>query len=162
MTPSARTRIKTTFGLGTLTALMAVMIVNVGAQRSAPSGYISGTVRSSQGPEGGVWVIAETKDLPTNFIKIVVTDDRGRFMLPELPDANYRVWVRGYGLVDSTPVQSKPGATALALNATLAKTPRGSGQGVSRRLLAVAARAAGQERIPRHRRRRATASARRC
>jgi len=44
-------------------------------------------------------------------------------MLPELPDANYRVWVRGYGLVDSTPVQSKPGATALALNATLAKTP---------------------------------------
>jgi hypothetical protein len=123
MTPSARTRIKTTFGLGTLTALMAVMLVNVGAQRSAPSGYISGTVRSTNGPEGGVWVIAETKDLPTNFIKIVVTDDSGRFMLPELPDANYRVWVRGYGLVDSTPVQSKPGATALALNATLAKTP---------------------------------------
>ena len=99
------------------------MLVNVGAQRSAPSGYISGTVRSTTGPEGGVWVIAETKDLPTNFIKIVVTDDGGRFMLPELPDANYRVWVRGYGLVDSTPVQSKPGATALALNATLAKTP---------------------------------------
>jgi hypothetical protein len=123
MTPSARTRIKTTFGLGTLTALMAVMLVNVGAQRSAPAGYISGTVRSTSGPEGGVWVIAETKDLPTNFIKIVVTDDSGRFMLPELPDANYRVWVRGYGLVDSTPVQSKPGATALALNATLAKTP---------------------------------------
>jgi len=123
MTPSARTRIKTTFGLGTLTALMAVMLVNVGAQRSAPAGFISGTVRSTNGPEGGVWVIAETKDLPTNFIKIVVTDDGGRFMLPELPDANYRVWVRGYGLVDSTPVQSKPGATGLALNATLAKTP---------------------------------------
>jgi len=123
MTPSARTRLKTTFGLGTLTALMAVMLVNVGAQRSAPSGFISGTVRSTNGPEGGVWVIAETKDLPTNFIKIVVTDDGGRFMLPELPDANYRVWVRGYGLVDSTPVQSKPGATGLALNATLAKTP---------------------------------------
>ena len=77
MTPSARTRIKTTFGLGTLTALMAVMLVNVGAQRSAPAGYISGTVRSSNGPEAGVWVIAETKDLPTNFIKIVVTDDAG-------------------------------------------------------------------------------------
>jgi len=123
MTPSARTRLKTTFGLGTLTALMAVMLVNVGAQRSAPSGFISGTVRSTSGPEGGVWVIAETKDLPTNFIKIVVTDDMGRFMLPELPDATYRVWVRGYGLVDSTPVQSKPGATGLALNATLAKTP---------------------------------------
>jgi hypothetical protein len=123
MTPSAQTKIKTTFGLGTLAALMAVMIVNVGAQRSAPSGYISGTVRSSDGPEAGVWVIAETKDLPTNFIKIVVTDDRGRYMLPELPAANYRVWVRGYGLTDSTPVDAKPGATALALNATLAKTP---------------------------------------
>ena len=122
MTPSARTKMKTTFGLGTLAALMAAMIVNVGAQRSAPSGYIGGTVRSSNGPEGGVWVIAETKDRPTNFIKIVVTDDRGRYMLPELPDANYRVWVRGYGLADSTPVDAKPGATALALNATPAKT----------------------------------------
>jgi len=123
MTPKARTKIKTTFGVGTLTALMAVMIVNVGAQRSAPAGFISGTVTSSNGPEAGVWVIAETKDLPTNFIKIVVTDDRGRYMLPELPDANYRVWVRGYGLVDSTPVQSKPGAAGLALTATVAKTP---------------------------------------
>jgi hypothetical protein len=123
MTAAARTKIKTTFGVGTLTALMAVMIVNVGAQRSGPAGFISGTVTSSNGPEAGVWVIAETKDLPTNFIKIVVTDDRGRYMLPELPDANYRVWVRGYGLVDSTPVQSKPGATGLALTATVAKTP---------------------------------------
>ena len=97
-------------------------------------------------------MIAETKDLPTNFIKIVVTDDRGRFMLPELPAANYSVWVRGYGLVDSTPVQLKPGAAPLALTATLAPNAAGSGQGLPRRLLAVAARAAGQERIPRHRR----------
>ena len=71
-------------------------------QRPAPQGYITGVVRSSQGPEAGVWVIAETKDLPTNFIKIVVTDDQGRFMVPELPNASYSVWVRGYGLVDST------------------------------------------------------------
>ena len=124
MTPSARTRIKTTFGLGTLTALMAVMLVNVGAQRSAPSGYISGTVRSTSGPEGGVWVIAETKDLPTNFIKIVVTDDQGRFLLPELPTANYSVWVRGYGLVDSPKVMMKPGANTVTLNAVTAKTPQ--------------------------------------
>src|SRR5438067_10675218 len=77
----------------------------VHAQRRAPDGYISGVVKSDKGPEAGVWVIAETKDLPTNFIKIVVTDDQGRFMMPPLPAANYRVWVRGYGLVDSTAVQ---------------------------------------------------------
>jgi hypothetical protein len=70
-------------------------------------------------------VIAETKDLPTNFIKIVVTDDAGKFMVPELPAATYRVFVRGYGLVDSAPVQLKPGAPGssdVRLTATLAKT----------------------------------------
>src|SRR2546428_3964333 len=91
-------------------------------QRS--QGYITGVVQGSQGPEAGVWVIAETKDLPTNFIKIVVTDDQGRFVLPELPNATYNVWVRGYGLVDSTPVSLKPGATNVALKATVAKTPQ--------------------------------------
>jgi hypothetical protein len=94
------------------------------AQRAAPQGYIAGIVRGSQGPEAGVWVIAETKDLPTNFIKIVVTDDQGRFMVPELPAANYRVFVRGYGLVDSTPIQAKPGTSELTLTATPAKTPQ--------------------------------------
>ena len=48
-------------------------------------------MQSARGPEAGVWVIAETKDLLTNFIKIVVTDDQGRFMVPEVPDANYSV-----------------------------------------------------------------------
>src|SRR6202521_921021 len=66
---------------------------------------IGGVVMSSKGPEAGVWVIAETSDLPTKFIKIVVTDDQGRYLLPELPKANYQVWVRGYGLLDSKPVQ---------------------------------------------------------
>jgi len=94
------------------------------AQRRSPQGYIGGTVRSSAGPEAGVWVIAETKELQTNFIKIVVTDDAGKFMLPELPAATYRVFVRGYGLVDSTPVQLKPAATQVQLTATLAKTPQ--------------------------------------
>ena len=91
-------------------------------QRS--QGSIGGVVQGSQGPEAGVWVIAETKDLPTNFIKIVVTDDRGRFVLPDLPPANYNVWVRGYGLVDSKPVQIKPGANAATLTAITAKTPQ--------------------------------------
>src|SRR5581483_9922539 len=70
---------------------------------------ISGVVTGVKGPEAGVWVIAETTDLPTKFAKIVVTDDRGRFLLPDLPKANYKVWVRGYGLIDSQPVQSEPG-----------------------------------------------------
>src|SRR3989441_6734233 len=96
------------------------------ARRSVPpaTGYITGVVRSDKGVEAGVWVIAETKGLPTNFIKIVVTDDQGRFMLPELPDANYSVWVRGFGLVDSKPIQMKPAASPVTLRATSAQTPQ--------------------------------------
>ncbi len=71
---------------------------------------IGGVVAGPNGPEAGVWVIAETTDLPTKFVKIVVTDDRGRYLLPDLPAANYNVWVRGYGLVDSPKVESAPGA----------------------------------------------------
>jgi len=118
---------KSTIGFGALTAITAALIVSLGsaqAQRVTPQGYLTGTVRSSQGPEAGVWVIAETKDLPTNFIKIVVTDDQGRYTIPELPDANYSVWVRGYGLTDSTPVRTKPTATLLALTATVAPNAR--------------------------------------
>jgi hypothetical protein len=70
---------------------------------------IGGVVTSSNGPETGVWVIAETTDLPTRFIKEVVTDDRGRYLIPDLPKANYSVWARGYGLIDSAKVQSRPG-----------------------------------------------------
>src|SRR3989449_11561910 len=109
-----------------VTVLLCVTLINVEAQRStrqnAPA-YITGTVQGAQGPEAGVWVIAETKDLPTNFIKIVVTDDRGRFLLPELPPANYSVWVRGYGLVDSAPIQMKPGANPVTLKAAPAASP---------------------------------------
>jgi hypothetical protein len=70
---------------------------------------IGGVVASAKGPEAGVWVIAETKDLPTKFAKIVVTDEQGRYVLPDLPKANYTVWTRGYGLVDSAKVQTAPG-----------------------------------------------------
>src|SRR5260370_25330237 len=69
---------------------------------------IAGVVTSSKGPEAGVWVIAETKDLGTGYRKIVVPDDQGRYLVPELPNANYTVWVRGYGLVDSPTVQLPP------------------------------------------------------
>ena len=73
---------------------------------------IGGTVTSSKGPEAGVWVIAETTDLPTRYIKEVVTDDSGRYLIPDLPKANYSVWARGYGLVDSPKVQTEPGKKA--------------------------------------------------
>src|SRR5437867_8955562 len=70
---------------------------------------IAGVVTGPRGPEAGVWVIAETKETPTRLIKTVVTDDRGRYLLPDLPKANYDVWVRGYGLVDSPKVKAAPG-----------------------------------------------------
>jgi hypothetical protein len=75
------------------------------------AGDISGTVTGPKGAEAGVWVIAETRELPTRYAKIVVTDDRGRYVIPELPTANYDVWVRGYGLVDSPKKRGRPGTT---------------------------------------------------
>ena len=77
---------------------------------------IGGVVTGPNGPEAGVWVIAETRNLPVRYIKIVVTDDQGRYVIPDLPKANYDVWVRGYGLVDSPKVKSEPGKQ-LALTA---------------------------------------------
>ena len=77
-------------------------------------------VTGPNGPEAGVWVIAETTDLPTRFAKIVVTDDQGRYVIPDLPKANYKVWVRGYGLVDSPKVDGKPGKQ---LNLTAVPAP---------------------------------------
>src|SRR5215472_11355134 len=70
---------------------------------------ISGVVKSPHGPEAGVWVIAETNDLGTRYAKMVVTDDQGRYLVPDLPKAKYKVWVRGYGLVDSAKVDGEPG-----------------------------------------------------
>src|SRR5207247_11178551 len=70
---------------------------------------IGGVVTSSRGPEAGVWVIAETRDTPTRLTKSVVTDDRGRYLIPDLPQGNYGVWVRGYGLVDSHRVRAATG-----------------------------------------------------
>jgi hypothetical protein len=70
---------------------------------------IGGVVTGPQGPEAGVWVIAETNDLPTRYAKMVVTDDQGRYVVPDLPKGKYRVWLRGYGLVDSPKVDGEPG-----------------------------------------------------
>ncbi|MSQ52766.1 MAG: carboxypeptidase regulatory-like domain-containing protein [Betaproteobacteria bacterium] len=88
---------------------------------------IGGVVRGPKGPEAGVWVIAETLDLPTRFIKIVVTDDQGRFVVPDLPKATYDIWVRGYGLVDSAKVKAQPGKI-VNLTAKVAPSARAAAQ----------------------------------
>ncbi|HEY2465348.1 MAG TPA: carboxypeptidase-like regulatory domain-containing protein [Steroidobacteraceae bacterium] len=88
-----------------------------GAQPAADE--IRGTVKSAHGAEAGVWVIAETQDFQTRFAKIVVTDEAGRYLIPQLPKAKYRVWVRGYGLTDSLKVDAAPGST-LDLTARIA------------------------------------------
>jgi hypothetical protein len=88
---------------------------------------IGGVVTGPRGPEAGVWVVAETSDLPTRFVRIVVTDDEGRFLIPDLPEATYGVWVRGYGLVDSARVRAVRGTT-LALAATPAPDARAAAE----------------------------------
>src|SRR5882762_2579362 len=80
-----------------------------GAAPAIDNDDIGGVVTGAQGPEAGVWVIAETHSTPTRLIKSVVTDDRGRYVVPDLPAGEYDVWVRGYGLVDSPKVKSAPG-----------------------------------------------------
>src|SRR3954470_6105509 len=110
------------FGVVLLTGLFTAVVVATSTMRAgqAPgaaasaaiaidSDDIAGVVTGPRGPEAGVWVIAETSDLPTKFVRIVVTDDQGRYLVPDLPKASYRVWTRGYGLVDSAKVPSTPG-----------------------------------------------------
>src|ERR1041384_6060769 len=99
-------------GLACLALFLSLFLVRARAQQPAvaiDNDDIGGVVTSTNGPEAGVWVIAETRDLPTRYIKSVVTDDRGRFVVPDLPKANYTLWARGYGLVDSAKTTSAPG-----------------------------------------------------
>ena len=95
-------------------ALLAAVPAELSAQQAPPgvnigATDIGGVVSGPNGPEAGVWVIAETKDTPTRFARIVVTDDQGRYLVPDLPKGKYTIWVRGYGLVDSAKIQSEPG-----------------------------------------------------
>ncbi len=103
---------KLTIAAAAITA--ALIAMPIGAQQAPAVSIgkvdIGGVVRGPRGPEAGVWVIAETTELPTKFAKIVVTDDKGRYVIPDLPpNVNYQVWVRGYGLVDSPKLHGKPG-----------------------------------------------------
>jgi hypothetical protein len=104
--------------------LTAAAVLPASAQQTAAPAIdnddIGGVVSGPGGPEAGVWVIAETTDLPTRYTKSVVTDDQGRYVIPDLPTANYQVWVRGYGLVDSPRMRAKPGQV---LNHTAVAAP---------------------------------------
>ena len=124
-------------GIGGLPALMAALVIATTtalwlgmaatAQGPLDADDIGGVVRGPNGPEAGIWVIAETDDFDTKFRKIVVTDDAGRYVLPDLPDAGYDVWVRGYGLRDSEPVAGRPG-DSLDLDAVPAADAREAAQ----------------------------------
>ena len=117
--------------------IVAISMVGMSAPQATPQATngavrvdnddLGGVVTSTKGPEAGVWVIAETADLPTKFSKTVVTDDRGRYLVPDLPRGNYNVWVRGYGLVDSSKVRTEPGKT-LNLTAVIAPNERAAAQ----------------------------------
>lgn len=115
-----QSRVRTS-AVAAVAALASLTLIGAQQPRPAPVAIdaddIGGVVRGPSGPEAGVWVIAETRDLPVRFIRIVVTDDQGRFVVPDLPKARYRVWARGYGLVDGPKTTSEPGQQ-LTLTAT--------------------------------------------
>src|SRR5262245_54631576 len=115
------------FGATALAAVMVFLMARVQGQTPAPNvavdaDDIGGVVTGPRGPEAGVFVIAETRDTPTRLIKSVVTDDRGRFLVPDLPAGTYDVWARGYGLVDSAKVKTSPGKT-VSITAVAAPAP---------------------------------------
>jgi hypothetical protein len=102
--------------IGTATCALSLYLLTVAPVAQQPVADVAidpddigGIVAGPKGPEAGVWVIAETRDLPVRYIKTVVTDDRGRFVIPDLPQAGYTVWARGYGLVDSAKSTARPG-----------------------------------------------------
>jgi len=72
-------------------------------------------------------VIAETRATPTRLSKTVVTDDQGRYVVPDLPAGEYDVWVRGYGLVDSPKIKASPGKT-LNLKAVVAPNKKAAAE----------------------------------
>src|SRR5437763_13519000 len=109
-------------GVAAVAGLLAVAPAELSAQTTVAidNDDIGGVVSGPNGPEAGVWVIAETTELGTKMAKMVVTDDQGRYVLPDLPKAKYQIWVRGYGLVDSPKVDGEPGKI---INLTAVKAP---------------------------------------
>ena len=122
-------RVRIQLGVLTIAALIATTLIWLSAQGpvALDADDIGGVVTSANGREAGVWVIAETTDLPTKFARIVVTDDDGRYVVPDLPSASYEVFVRGYGLADSARQTARPGQQ-LDLRAAVAPDARTAAQ----------------------------------
>ena len=146
-------------GKAVFAAVLALAMFAAGAraqQSAAPAiaiddDDIGGVVTSRFGPEAGVWVIAQTTELGTRFAKIAVTDERGRYVVPDLPKAHYQVWVRGYGLVDSPKVAAEPGSI-LNLTAETAPSLAAAAQYYPAIYWASMIKIPGPEPLPRHRR----------
>ena len=136
--------------------LLSSLVIAISGQTGGRSAVaidnddIGGVVTGPRGPEAGVWVIAETRTLPTRFIRSVVTDDQGRYLVPDLPKADYDVWVRGYGLVDSPKVKATPGQT-VNLKALAAPDKKAAASYYPAQVLVRADADAAEERLPRHR-----------
>src|SRR5262245_24697153 len=119
---SMKRRFHLSVAVVSLASLLGVAPARLSAQSTlaVDSDDIAGVVTGPNGPEAGVWVIVETTDLATKLAKMVVTDAQGRYVVPDLPKAKYKVWVRGYGLIDSTKVDGEPGQV---LNLTAVPAP---------------------------------------
>ena len=115
-----------------LSVVAAVIAGSLAAQQSGTvkvkSDELGGIVSSASGVEAGVWVIAETTDLPTRYIKEVVTNDQGRYLIPSLPKAKYTVWARGYGLVDSPKASDRARARLVDLKPIIAPDAKTAAQ----------------------------------
>lgn len=120
-------------GTAALTAVSVIALSHIwavaqgGATVAIDPDDIGGVVTSAKGPEAGVWVVAETTETQTKFARMVVTDDQGRYVLPDLPRANFDVFVRGYGLVDSPRVKGMPGRQ-LNLTAVIAPNEKAAAE----------------------------------
>ena len=151
---------KKLWSLGMAAVAIAVLLVpaSVGLNAQSTTGAavridnddIGGVVSGANGPEAGVWVIAETTDLPTKFAKIVVTDDQGRYVCLICRKPITALWVRGYGLVDSPKVKAAPGKIVNLKAVSGANSGRGGGV-LSGHLLVFHAQDPRQERVSRHR-----------
>ena len=146
-------------GKAVFAAVLALAMFAAGAraqQNAAPAvaiddDDIGGVVTSRFGPEAGVWVIAQTTELGTRFAKIAVTDERGRYVVPDLPKAHYQVWVRGYGLVELAESRGRAGQDPQPDGRDGAE-PRRGGAVLSGDLLGLDDQDPGPEPLPRHRR----------
>src|SRR5690606_893639 len=113
-------------GLATTVAL-ATLRADQAPDIAVDADDIGGVVRGPGGPEAAGWVDAAAAGLPPPFSRIVVTDDQGRFVIPDLPEAGYDVWVRGYGLADSAKATAGRG-DVLAIDVSAAADPRAAAE----------------------------------